>query len=38
LFNQTSPRINETHCKVLYTDIYTQDQRHPFIKDLETFK
>jgi hypothetical protein len=38
LFNKTSPRIDETHRKVLYPYIDTQDQRHPFIKDLETFK
>ena len=38
LFDKTSPRIDETHRKVLYTYIYTQDQGHPFIKDLETFK
>ena len=35
---QTSPRIDETHGEVFYTNIDTQDQGHPFIKDLETFK
>jgi hypothetical protein len=35
---QTSSRIDETHGEILYTDVNTQDQRHPFIKDLETFK
>jgi hypothetical protein len=38
LFNKTSPRIDETHGKILYAYIDTQDQGHPFIKDLETFK
>jgi hypothetical protein len=38
LFDKTSPRIDETHGKVLYPYIDTQDQGHPFIKDLETFK
>jgi len=35
---QSGSRIDETHRKVLYPYIDTQDQRHPFIKDLETFK
>jgi hypothetical protein len=38
LFDKTSPRIDETHGKILYAYIDTQDQGHPFIKDLETFK
>jgi hypothetical protein len=38
LVNNTSPRIDETHGKVLYTNVYTQDHRHPFNKDVETFK
>jgi hypothetical protein len=38
LFDQSSSRIDETHGEVLYSYIYTQDQGHPFIKDLETFK
>ena len=35
---QSGSRIDETHRKVLYPYIDTQDQGHPFIKDLETFK
>jgi hypothetical protein len=38
LFDKPGSRIDETHGKVLYPYIDTQDHGHPFIKDLETFK
>jgi hypothetical protein len=37
LFYLTSASIHETHGKVLYAYVNAQ-KRHPFIKDLESFK